>query len=164
MTIPIILGWSGGKDSALALHALLEDSRYEVVSLLTTLTLDFDRISMHGVRRELLLRQAEVIGLPLEEVWIKQGAGNAEYEAAMLKSIGQFQKRGITKMAFGDLFLQDIRNYREQMLKHLKMECVFPIWGKTHRHSRPSSSAKASRQGPAASTRESCRTHSAVET
>ena len=130
MTIPIILGWSGGKDSALALHALLEDSRYEVVSLLTTLTLDFDRISMHGMRRELLLRQAEVIGLPLEEVWIKQGAGNAEYEAAMLKSIGQFQKRGITKMAFGDLFLQDIRNYREQMLKHLKMECVFPIWGK----------------------------------
>lgn len=130
MTIPIILGWSGGKDSALALNALLKDNRYEVVSLLTTLTRDFERISMHGVRRELLQRQAEVIGLPLEEVWIRQGAGNDEYEAAMLQSIGKFHQRGITSMAFGDLFLEDIRAYREAMLQRLHMQCLFPIWGR----------------------------------
>lgn len=130
MTIPVILGWSGGKDSALALHALLQDTRYEVVSLLTTLTHDFERISMHGVRRELLLRQSESIGLPLEEVWIQQGAGNSEYEAAMLKSIEQFRDRGVVTMAFGDLFLADIRAYREAMLKRLDMQCLFPLWGK----------------------------------
>ncbi|NQV26326.1 MAG: adenine nucleotide alpha hydrolase [Rhodopirellula sp.] len=129
MTIPIILGWSGGKDSALALNSLLADSRYEVVCLLTTLTRDFDRISMHGVRRNLLLRQAEVVELPLEEVWIHQGAGNAEYEAAMLKSIGPFRECGVTTMAFGDLFLEDIRDYREKMLRQLDMKCLFPIWG-----------------------------------
>lgn len=128
MTIPVILGWSGGKDSALALHALLADSRYEVVCLLTTLTEDFNRIAMHGVRRELLLRQADAIGLPLEEVLIQHGAGNPEYEAAMLKSIGRFRDNGITTMAFGDLFLEDIRDYREKMLQQIDMECVFPIW------------------------------------
>jgi len=130
MSIPVILGWSGGKDSALALHALLDDSRYEVVSLLTTLTEDFDRIAMHGVRRALLLQHADAIGLPLDEVWIKHGAGNSEYEAAMLKSIGRFRENGITKMAFGDLFLEDIRDYREKMLQQLDMDCVFPIWGR----------------------------------
>ena len=130
MSIPIILGWSGGKDSALALHTLLADSRYEVVSLLTTLTHNFDRIAMHGVRRELLLQQADSIGLPLEEVWIHHGAGNSDYEEAMLKSIEPFRDRGITKMAFGDLFLTDIRTYREAMLRRLDMECVFPLWGK----------------------------------
>lgn len=130
MTIPVILGWSGGKDSALALHALLNDVRYEVVSLLTTLTRDFERISMHGVRRELLHRQAEVIGLPLEEVWIQQEAGNDEYEAAMLQAIGEFRERGITSMAFGDLFLEDIRAYREALLERLRMQCIFPIWGR----------------------------------
>ena len=130
MTTPVVVGWSGGKDSALALHALLADSRYEVVALLTTLTHDFNRIAMHGVRRELLLQQAEALGLPLEEVWIHHGAGNDEYESAMLKSLARFRDQGVTTIAFGDLFLEDIRAYREQMIDQIEMTSLFPIWGR----------------------------------
>jgi uncharacterized protein (TIGR00290 family) len=128
MSEPLVMCWSGGKDSALALYALRERAEYDVVALLTTMTRDRDRISMHGVRRELLLRQASSLGLPLEEVWISQGAGNAEYEAQMETALQRFRSRGIRHVAFGDIFLEDLRAYREQNLAKLAMEAVFPIW------------------------------------
>ena len=129
MTTPVIICWSGGKDSALALHALLRDARYDVVGLLTTLTRDFDRISMHGVRRELLHRQAEAIGLPLTEVFITRGASNSDYEAAMSAALSGFKELGVRTVAFGDLFLEDIRAYRQRQLAALQMDCLFPVWG-----------------------------------
>ena len=116
MVIPVVLSWSGGKDSALALEALRADADYEVVALLTTLTHEYLRIAMHGVRRDLLLAQADSIGLPLSEAWISTGAGNDESEAAMSKSLVQFRDRGVSTVAFGDLFLEDIREYRERLI------------------------------------------------
>lgn len=128
MSEPIVLCWSGGKDSALALYELQRDSRYEVVSLLTTFTRDHDRISMHGVRRELLHRQAAALRLPLDEVWITQGAGNDEYEARMNSTFAACRERGIRQVAFGDIFLEDLRAYRERHLAAVEMQAVFPIW------------------------------------
>jgi len=120
--------WSGGKDSALALFELQQSADYEVVALLTTLTRDFNRISMHGVRRELLHRQAQAIGLPLDEVWIPQGASNAEYEAQMGEQLAIYGSAGINHVAFGDIFLEDLRLYREQNLAPLGLTALFPIW------------------------------------
>ncbi|MBI1313704.1 diphthine--ammonia ligase [bacterium] len=122
--------WSGGKDSALALHSLQQCDDYEVVALLTTLTREYDRIAMHGVRRELLALQAGSIGLPLIEVWISTGAGNAEYEAAMDEQLGRLRDSGVSTVGFGDLFLQDIRDYRERLARRLEVTPVFPIWGR----------------------------------
>ena len=129
MRTPVVMCWSGGKDSALALHSLQRCDDYKVVALLTTLTREYDRIAMHGVRRELLALQAASIGLPLVEVWISTGADNAEYEAAMEKQFGRFRDSGVSTVAFGDLFLQDIRDYRERLAGRLDMTPVFPIRG-----------------------------------
>jgi len=123
------LSWSGGKDSSLALYEL-KSSEFQVVSLLTTLTKDFDRISMHGVRRALLEKQAESLHLPLEKVWISKGAPNTEYEAEMSKALAKYRSDGIQHVAFGDLFLADIRKYREEKLTAVKMTGVFPLWKK----------------------------------
>jgi uncharacterized protein (TIGR00290 family) len=128
MKQPVAFCWSGGKDSALALFELRQSAEYEVVALLTTLTRDFERISMHGVRRELLLRQATSIGLPLDEVWISPGASNAEYEARMREQLAMYRSRNITRVAYGDIFLEDLRIYREQNLARLEMQALFPIW------------------------------------
>lgn len=130
MSIPVVMSWSGGKDSALALDVLGDDDRFEVVALLTTLTREYDRIAMHGVRRDLLVQQADAIGLPLAEVWISSGAGNSEYEEAMADAFTQFRDRGVSTVAFGDLFLQDIREYRERLIEGLGMTPVFPLWGR----------------------------------
>ena len=128
MKQPVAFCWSGGKDSALALFELRQSAEYEVVALLTTLTRDFDRISMHGVRRELLLQQAQAIELPLDEVWISQGASNAEYEAQMADQLANYRSAGINHVAFGDIFLEDLRLYREQNLARLGLRALFPIW------------------------------------
>lgn len=128
-----VLSWSGGKDSALALYETSKAKNFEVVSLLTTLTRDFERVSMHGVRRALLIKQAERLDLPLDEVWITKGAPNLEYEAEMAKSLAESHKSGIHHVIFGDLYLEDIRRYREERLAGLKMNCVFPLW---HRDTR----------------------------
>ena len=125
---PVVLCWSGGKDSAMALFELRNSAEYEVVALLTTVTRDFDRISMHGVSRTLLHRQAELVGVPLDEVWISLGAGNAEYEASMEQMLTGYRTRGITTVAFGDIFLEDLRAYREENLKRVEMDAIFPIW------------------------------------
>lgn len=127
---PLILSWSGGKDSALALHALQHDPRYQVVSLFTTVNEHYGRISMHGVREALLDAQAESIGLPLYKVKLSERPSNEEYERKMRVALDGFRARGIRHVAFGDLFLEDIRQYRLDNMRKVDMECVFPLWHK----------------------------------
>ena len=125
---PILFCWSGGKDSALALHSLLQQSRVRIAALLTTVTEGYDRISMHGVRRELLQRQAESLRLPLHEVFIPPQCVNPIYEARMEEALLFYFKQGIRRVAFGDIFLEDLRVYREKNLARVAMQALFPIW------------------------------------
>jgi uncharacterized protein (TIGR00290 family) len=125
---PVLFCWSGGKDSAMALHTLLRQTEYRVVSLLTTVTEGYERISMHGVRRELLQRQAQSIGLPLHEVRIPPECVNATYEARMEEALRVHHEKGVRKVAFGDIFLEDLRVYREKNLARMGMTALFPIW------------------------------------
>ncbi|HVH66487.1 MAG TPA: diphthine--ammonia ligase [Gemmatimonadales bacterium] len=127
---PVVVAWSGGKDSALALQEIRGDPRYRVAALVTTVTAQYDRISMHGVRRTLLRQQAESLGLPLEEVLISPGASNDEYEANMSTALATLRLRisGLDSVVFGDLFLADIRAYRERMLRRIGMRGLFPLW------------------------------------
>ncbi len=125
---PILFCWSGGKDSAMALHTLLQQKQFRVIALLTTVTEGFERISMHGVRRELLQRQAESIGLPLHEVRIPPQCVNPIYEARMEQALRIFYDQGVRKVAFGDIFLEDLRAYREKNLARISMTALFPIW------------------------------------
>lgn len=124
-----MVSWSGGKDSALALQKVIKTGGYEVRALLTTVTADFDRISMHGVRRSLLHAQASSLGLPLEEVWIPKGASNETYEAQMRAALSKHRDEGVEEVAFGDLFLRDVRDYREERLGQVAMRGLFPLWG-----------------------------------
>jgi len=125
---PVLFCWSGGKDSCMALHELRRDPLREVVALLTTVTEGFDRISMHGVRRILLERQAAALGLPLEIVTIPPKCVNTEYESRMEAMLLTWKARGITEVAFGDIFLEDLREYREKNLAKVGMKTLFPIW------------------------------------
>src|SRR5713226_8021517 len=112
----ILFCWSGGKDSAMALHILLQQKHFPVAALLTTVTEGYDRISMHGVRRELLERQADSLGIPLQKIPIPQDCSNEIYEARMREAMSRIKAQGITKIAFGDLFLQDVKQYRDERL------------------------------------------------
>jgi uncharacterized protein (TIGR00290 family) len=125
---PILFCWSGGKDSAMALHALLQRSDVRIAALLTTVTEGYERISMHGVRRELLRRQAQSIGLPLHEVRIPPQCINPIYEARMEEALRMYFDQGVRRVAFGDIFLQDLRAYREKNLARMGMTALFPIW------------------------------------
>lgn len=122
------LSWSSGKDSAWALHVLRQQGKYEVTGLLTTINSAFDRVAMHGTRRELVEMQAEAAGVPLIKVPLPWPCSNADYEGAMQKVCTQALAQGISAIAFGDLFLADIRAYREQQLKETGLEPLFPIW------------------------------------
>jgi uncharacterized protein (TIGR00290 family) len=124
-----ILSWSSGKDSAMALYRTLASKQFEVVCLLTTLTEQFRRVSMHGVREELLDRQAESLGITLEKVLIPYPCPNAVYEEKMWNTLSLWKERGVTHVIFGDLFLEDIRRYREVNLSQLDLTPVFPVWG-----------------------------------
>lgn len=124
----IIFCWSGGKDSALALNRLLHDERYEVVGLLTTCSEQFQRISMHGVRLELLEAQARALSLPLEKVFVSQRSSNEEYNQKMGAALAAHKARGVSGCAFGDIFLEDLRRWREQNLATLGLTGVFPLW------------------------------------
>jgi uncharacterized protein (TIGR00290 family) len=126
---PVVVCWSGGKDSCLALPWVLARPDLRVEALLTTLTANFDRISMHGVRRELLEQQADALGLPLHQVTISKGAANEEYERKMGEALASYYARGIETIVFGDLFLEDIRAYRERMLATHGMRGLYPLWG-----------------------------------
>ena len=125
---PILFCWSGGKDSAMALHTLLQQQTLRVTALLTTVTEGYERISMHGVRRELLRRQAESLRLPLHEVFIPSQCVNLVYEARMEEALRLFYSQGVRKVAFGDIFLEDLRAYREKNLARIGMTALFPIW------------------------------------
>jgi uncharacterized protein (TIGR00290 family) len=124
----ILVSWSGGKDSAMALHEITKDPDYHIAALLTTVTQDYDRISMHGVRRVLLEQQAASLGLPLEIVWISKNASNEEYEAQMGAALGKYKQAGVSAVAFGDIFLEDLRQYRVEKLAQLDLQGLFPIW------------------------------------
>ncbi len=124
----ILLGWSGGKDSCATLAQLLTDNRYEVTALVTTVTEGFDRISMHGVRRTLLEAQAASLGIPLEIVYIPIDASHAAYQSRMEVAFTRYRQQGITTVAFGDLFLVDVRRYREEWLTRLGIHAIFPLW------------------------------------
>ncbi|MEP7097640.1 MAG: ATP-binding protein [Dokdonella sp.] len=129
--MPLLMAWSGGKDSALALQRLLGDQRWRVEGLLTTVTTDYERISIHGVRRSILHAQAERLQLPLIEARIPPQASNEAYEAAFATALAEARARtpDIDTIAFGDLYLADIRAYREQQLAHLGWHTHFPLWG-----------------------------------
>lgn len=128
MSRPIILNWSGGKDSLLALAALRKDPAWEVAGLLTTVSNEYRRIVMHGVRETLLDAQADALGLPLHKVYLPAAPDNSQYEAAMRRATDELKTRGILHMAYGDLYLEDVRAYREKQLAAAGMTGVFPIW------------------------------------
>lgn len=124
----IVFCWSGGKDSALALNRILRGGQHEVVSLLTTCNEHFQRVSMHGVRLELLERQAQSIGLPLEKVFVSRHSSNEEYQQKISACLSAHKARGVTACAFGDIFLEDLKRWREENLARIGMRGVFPIW------------------------------------
>ena len=128
MSEPIALCFSGGKDSAMALHEIQRRGEYRVAELVTTVTDAYDRVSMHGVRRALLRRQAESLGLPATEVVVPPESSNAVYEREMGKAFSNIRDKGISQIAFGDIFLEDLRDYRERQLAASGLTCLFPLW------------------------------------
>ena len=124
----VLVSWSGGKDSAWALHLLLQQPEYEVVGLLTTINTHFGRVAMHGFRQELLEQQAEAAELPLWPVPLPWPCSNEQYEAAMAAACARAVAERIDAIAFGDLFLEDIRAYREARLAGTGLEPLFPCW------------------------------------
>ena len=126
----VLLCWSGGKDSAMALYETQKDHQYEIVSLLTTITEGYERVSLHGVRRTLIEQQAQSLGLPLKEVFIPSNCSNQEYESKMRATLTRFKQVGVTLVAFGDVFLEEVRKYREDNLSRLDLTGLFPLWGR----------------------------------
>jgi uncharacterized protein (TIGR00290 family) len=125
---PVLMSWSGGKDSCLALYEIQKTGDDCVAALLTTVTRDYDRISMHGVRRALLERQAAYLGVPLHQVIITKGAGNEEYETNLIEAVSAYRDQGIDSIVFGDLFLEDIKIYRDQFLARHGLRGIYPVW------------------------------------
>jgi uncharacterized protein (TIGR00290 family) len=125
----ILLSWSSGKDSAWSLHVLRQRGEYEVVGLLTTFNEEADRVAMHAVRRELVERQAAATGLPLWAVPLPWPCSNEQYESLMAQACARAVAEGIEGVAFGDLFLEDVRAYREKQMKDTGLRPVFPVWG-----------------------------------
>ena len=125
--IPAIFSWSGGKDSSYALHKVLQEGVYDVKYLLSTINGTYKRLSMHGVREELIDAQADSIGIALLKVYVYE-ASNTEYEQQMQAMLLKAKAEGIQHVIFGDIFLEDLRQYREQKMATLNMHCVFPIW------------------------------------
>ena len=124
-----ILSWSSGKDSAMALYRVLRSEEFEVVCLLTTVTDRFRRVSMHGVREELIDAQAISLGYHMEKMMIPYPCPNEVYEEKMANFLSGWKSKGVSHVIFGDLFLEDIRKYREQKLSQIDMTPVFPLWG-----------------------------------
>ena len=123
------ISWSSGKDSAWALEMVRRQGEVEIVALLTTVNQTHRRVAMHAVREELLERQAESLGLPLVKVPLPWPCPNATYESAMAEAIERARREGVTRMVFGDLFLTDIRRYREEKLAGTGIQPLFPVWG-----------------------------------
>ena len=124
----IVLSWSGGKDSALALHFLRCGGQCEVVSLLTTFASTYGRVSHHGVREELMDMQASSIGIPLHKEFVPDPCSNEMYEEVMRRAMLGYLEAGVDTVAFGDIFLEDLREYREAKLARVGMKALFPLW------------------------------------
>jgi uncharacterized protein (TIGR00290 family) len=130
MSDRVLVGWSGGKDSAMALYEITKNENIDVAALLTTVTEGYNRISMHGVRRQLLVQQANSLGYPLREIPIPQECTNEIYESRMREALETYRKEGVSAAVFGDLFLEEIRAYREERMSRAGMRCLFPVWGR----------------------------------
>ncbi|MDP4148497.1 MAG: ATP-binding protein [Bacteroidota bacterium] len=126
--ISAYMNWSGGKDSSLCLHRAMQEGKYRIDYLLTSVNASYDRISMHGVRRELLMAQAASVGIPLETVELPEQPDMAQYERGIAEKVGLLKGRGCTHALFGDIFLEDLRRYREEKLLAAGIDCVFPLW------------------------------------
>jgi uncharacterized protein (TIGR00290 family) len=122
--------WSGGKDSALALYKVLKEEKFEIVALLTTVNEEFKRVSMHGVREELLEEQAKQIGISLEKMYIQKNSSNEDYEKRMEAVLKKYKEMGVEYAIFGDIFLEDLKLYREKNLAKIGMKAEFPLWKK----------------------------------
>ena len=124
----VLFAWSSGKDSARSFFELKQDAKYDISGLMTTVTEGYERISMHGVRIALLEQQAEAMDMPLEKVYIPIGSSNESYETVMKNCLSAHKAQGVSAVAFGDLFLEDLKNYREKRLAEAGMKAVFPLW------------------------------------
>jgi uncharacterized protein (TIGR00290 family) len=129
----VLVSWSGGKDSCMALHTLRSAGDYEVVGLLTTVRQEDGRVGMHGVSRDLIELQARAFGLPVTIVEVPVGASNIVYEQALAAGLQPSIDAGVRTLAFGDLFLADIQSYREQLVARLGLRSIFPVWGRDTR-------------------------------
>lgn len=123
-----LFNWSSGKDSALALYKIIQEDQYEVCTLLTSINKEFQRISMHGVHVHLLEQQASLLGIPLTKMELPKEPSMEEYQKIMNTTMTEIQAQGITYSIFGDIFLEDLRQYREKQLNSIDMKAVFPLW------------------------------------
>lgn len=125
----IAVSWSGGKDSGFAIYKLLQEENYLVDSLFTTITEDYQRVSIQGVRESLLEKQAESLGMPLRKMYIPKDCPNEIYQQRMDEMLESLQKEGITAVMFGDILLEDVKTYRENLVRNHGLKAVFPLWG-----------------------------------
>ncbi len=123
-----IFNWSSGKDSALALYKILQENEFEILAIVTSINEKFHRVSMHGIREELVEKQAESIGIPLVKIYLPDSPSMEEYNSIMQKKMEEFRSQGVTHSIFGDIFLEDLRKYREEKLAEVGMKAVFPLW------------------------------------
>lgn len=130
VTPKVVVGWSGGKDSALALYEIQKSGGYEIVELLTTVTEEYDRVSIHGVRTKLLDQQAEALGLPVEKMLLAKGAADKDYESEFLTILRSHRNRGVLSVVFGDIFLADVKKFRDNLLAKIGMHGIYPLWGR----------------------------------
>ena len=126
----ILVSWSGGKDSVLSLYQIVKAEKFEISALLTVFTEDYDRVSMHGIRRIMLEKQVEYLGHSLEKIFIPKDASDKEYKSQMVNTLKKYLLNGIRSIIFGDIFLEDVRKYREENLSKIDMTALFPLWKK----------------------------------
>jgi uncharacterized protein (TIGR00290 family) len=126
----ILVSWSGGKDSVLSLNEILKDEKLEINALLTVFTSDYDRVSMHGIRRIMLEKQVENLGYFLEKIFISKNASDKDYKSQMVSILQKYESNGVRSVVFGDMFLEDVRKYREENLSKISMTGLFPLWKK----------------------------------
>jgi len=124
----VLFSWSSGKDSALALYRLQQKGELEISALLTTVTEEYDRVSIHGVNEILLDQQANAIGLELEKLFIPKKCSNEDYECLMRRMLEKYSEKGVSATVFGDIFLEDLRKYRTEKLSLINMDALFPLW------------------------------------
>ncbi len=131
--IPVSLAWSGGKDAAYALYLLMEDPVYRVVRLHTTFEEETRRVGLHGIHECLIQKQAKLIGLPLDSIYFSESGDNQAYEKSMSNYFERLKYKGVFHVAYGDIFLEDLKQYREKQLEKAGIQPVFPLWGKSTR-------------------------------